>query len=312
MTRKPNRLKQSGSQQGRFRWWHIAVVITLIAGFFVLLEHLKSGYQRAVIQPATSVESSSSPAKTAPGYEQKPYTSVRPAPAGKSGAAAPRHLAGTVAVIVDDMGSSLNEARELLSINLPITFSIIPGLSHVKSVADAASSAGRDVMVHIPMEPLGYPKQRLESNGLLVSQSEDEITSRTVALLNAVPGAVGANNHMGSRFTELEEKMQPVIKVLKGKGLFFIDSRTTPRSIGYATAERLGVKAATRNVFLDNQQDVAAIKKQLYAAAGMARKKGGIIAICHPHAATIAALKEAMPELKLAGITFVSAKELVR
>jgi polysaccharide deacetylase 2 family uncharacterized protein YibQ len=167
-------------------------------------------------------------------------------------------------------------------------------------------------MVHLPMEPQGYPKQRLESNGLLVSHGEDEISARTLDLLNAVPYAKGANNHMGSRFTEQEEKMLPVLKVLKGRGQFFIDSRTTPRSTGFAVAERLGVKTAARNVFLDNQQDVAAIKKQLYSAAEMSRRKGGVIAICHPHAATIAALKEGMPELQRAGITFVSAGELVR
>jgi polysaccharide deacetylase 2 family uncharacterized protein YibQ len=117
---------------------------------------------------------------------------------------------------------------------------------------------------------------------------------------------------MGSRFTEQEEKMLPVLKVMKGRGQFFIDSRTTPRSTGYAVAERLGMRAGARNVFLDNEQDVAAIKKQLYAAAEMSRRRGGVIAIGHPHPATITALKEGMPELQRAGITFVSAGELVR
>jgi polysaccharide deacetylase 2 family uncharacterized protein YibQ len=210
------------------------------------------------------------------------------------------------------MGSSLSEAKELLSIDIPLTFSIIPGLPKAKSVAAAARSAGLEVMVHIPMEPKGYPKQRLEQNGLLVAQTEEEITARTVALLNAVPEADGANNHMGSRFTEQEEKMLPFLKVLKERGLFFVDSRTTPGSVGYATAERIGVKAASRNVFLDNDQDVETIKRQLYAAAEMSRNKGGVIAICHPHTSSIAALKGAMPELKRAGIKFVSVRELVR
>ncbi|NVN99205.1 MAG: divergent polysaccharide deacetylase family protein [Geobacteraceae bacterium] len=217
-----------------------------------------------------------------------------------------------MAVIVDDMGSSMGELKELVSINIPLTFAVIPGLAKSKAVAEAAHTAGRQVMVHLPMEPQGYPKQKLEANGLLISQSEDEIVSRTVDLINGVPHAIGANNHMGSRFTEHEEKMIPVLNVLRDKGLFFIDSRTSPKSKGLAVAERLGVKSGTRNVFLDNEQDVAAIKRQLVAAAEMAKRKGGVIAICHPHAATIAALKEAMPELQAGGITFVPAAELVR
>jgi polysaccharide deacetylase 2 family uncharacterized protein YibQ len=217
-----------------------------------------------------------------------------------------------MAIIVDDMGSSLKEAHELLSIDVPITFSIIPGLPKVKGVAEAAKASGRPVMIHIPMEPQGYPKQRLETNGLLVSYSADELASRTEDLLDAVPDAVGANNHMGSRFTEIEEKMSPVLTVLKKHGLFFIDSRTTPKSRGFELSRKMGIKSGTRNVFLDNEQDVGAIRKQLNSAAALARKRGGVIAICHPHPATIAALKEAVPELQKNGIRFVPAGELVR
>lgn len=310
MAKKPGRLKQTSNPVKSLRWWHVAAVIIVIAAMFFFLESLKSKYQK---ESTIKQSANESPVvQVMQEYLQKPYTTARTITPRKSAHIQPQHFSGAVAVIVDDMGSSLNEAKELLSINIPLTFSIIPGLPKVKSVADAAHSAGQEVMVHIPMEPLGYPKQRLESNGLLVSQTEGEISARTVSLISAVPHAKGANNHMGSRFTEQEEKMLPVLKVLKERGQYFIDSKTTPRSTGYAVAERLGVKAAARNVFLDNVQDVAAIKKQLYSAAEMSKRKGGVIAICHPHPATIAALKEAMPELQRSGISFVSAGELVR
>jgi polysaccharide deacetylase 2 family uncharacterized protein YibQ len=106
--------------------------------------------------------------------------------------------------------------------------------------------------------------------------------------------------------------MLPVLKVLKERGLFFVDSRTTPRSVGLAVAERLGVKSVARNVFLDNEQDIVEIKKQLRAAVQLSRSKGGVIAICHPHPATIQALKEALPELQSAGVSFIPVGELVR
>lgn len=310
MLKKNSKLKKSAPTAKPIRWWHIVLLCVLIAALFFILEKMKGNYQQEAVVMTAPAQSPLNPGGGA--YLQKTYTTVGTIPPRKPGHTPRKHLSGTLAIIVDDMGSSLNEARELLAINIPITFSLIPGLPKVKAVAELAESAGQDIMVHLPMEPQGYPERRLESNGLLVAQSEKEITARTVNLLAAVPQAKGANNHMGSFFTEHEEKMLPVLKVLQGRGLFFIDSLTTPHSKGSAVAASLGMKSAARNVFLDNEHDVAAIRKQLYVAAEMSRKKGGVIAICHPHAATIAALKEAMPELQRAGITFVSAGDLVR
>jgi len=297
----------------KFRWWHAVAVIGMIAAVFLLLERLKSGHRPATevaLPPSTQLQQ---PQAVLPDYGQKNYTSAHALPPAKKGAHRTLAGKGTVAIIIDDMGSSQQEARQLLAINIPLTFAIIPGLPKATAVAQAAAAAGMKVMVHLPMEPQGYPQQRLEANGLLVAYSAEEIAARTEALLAAVPAAVGANNHMGSRFTEDEEKMLPVLQVLKARGLFFVDSRTSPRSTGFALAGRLGVKTATRNVFLDNEQDVAAIRRQLYAAAEMARRKGGgVIAICHPHPATIKALQETLPELQKSGINFVAAGDIVR
>ena len=225
---------------------------------------------------------------------------------------APRRKAGpgSVAIIIDDMGSSMREVQALLSIGLPLTFSVIPSLARAKAVAEAAHGAGAEVMVHMPMEPEGYPKQRMESIGLLVSMANPAIVERVNGYFLTVPFAVGANNHMGSRFTQSGEKMEVVLKVLKGKGVFFVDSRTSPDSVGIRTAQAMGLRCGTRQVFLDNVQSEAAIGKQLAEAVGIARKKGSAIAICHPHPATIRALKALMPGLAREGITFVHASAL--
>jgi polysaccharide deacetylase 2 family uncharacterized protein YibQ len=210
------------------------------------------------------------------------------------------------------MGSSVQEVNALMAIKLPLTFSIIPGLAKGKEVAHAAHANGYLVMIHIPMEPQGYPKQRMEQNGLLLSQSDAEIQRRLNSFMQAVPYAAGANNHMGSRFTEDKAKMGTVLGLLKGKGLFFIDSRTTPHSVGYSLAREMGIETASRNVFIDNVQDVGAIKGQLEQLAEMARHKGAAIGICHPHKTTIIALTQLLPELHRSGINFVFARELVR
>lgn len=255
-----------------------------------------------------------------PSGVQKPYSSsaVRAAiPPSATAMAreerrAKRQGQGIVAIIVDDMGNSMEEANSLLNINLPLTFSIIPGLPKAKAVATAAHGKGREVMVHIPMEPKEYEKKPFEKNGLLLRQSDEEIVRRLNDYFLTVPYAVGANNHMGSRFTEDRGKMGTVLGVLKGKGMFFIDSKTTPGSVGDKLAREMGVETAARSVFLDNVQDVAAIRKQLDQVADAARKHGSAIAICHPHRATIQALAVTMPELQKKGITFVYASEIVR
>ena len=219
--------------------------------------------------------------------------------------------AGSVAIVIDDMGASLQELTDLTSLNVPLTFSVIPQLPHATEVAETAHNRGYEVMVHLPMEPKGYPQRRLEKNGLLLSLSDEEIDRQVRRYLQLVPHAAGANNHMGSRFTEDSAKMLPVMLVLKQKRLYFLDSKTTPLSVGYSLAHEVGVKSVSRNVFLDNVQEVGAIRVQLQQAAQIARKRGYAIAICHPHKATIEALSQVLPGLKAEGITFVKLSQVV-
>lgn len=217
-----------------------------------------------------------------------------------------------LAIVIDDMGSSMSEARSLAAIGVPLTFSIIPGLQKSREVAAFAVSGGIETMIHMPMQSKGWPARRLESNGLLVSMEDDELRERVAGYMRDLPGAVGANNHTGSEFTEHADKMRSVLETLAGKGLFFVDSVTTPQSAGIRLARELGMKNARRNVFLDNEQVPGYILGQLGQAARMAKKNGSAIAICHPHPATIAALASALPGLTGQGVTLVPASKLVR
>lgn len=289
------------------------IVAILIALAFLLLEMVKRSAPVKVTEQPVSVERHKMPARPEEGaIVQHPYTTaIKPPPP----AAHPRKREagpGSVAIIVDDMGSSVQEVKELMAIKLPLTFSIIPGLAKGKEVAQAAHANGYPVMIHVPMEPQGYPQQRMEQNGLLLSQSDAEIQRRLNGYIQAVPFASGANNHMGSRFTEDKAKMGTVLGLLKEKGLFFIDSKTTSHSVGYSLAREMGIETASRNVFIDNVQNVDAIKVQLEQLAEMARNKGTAIGICHPHKTTIIALTALLPELQKSGITFVYARDLVR
>jgi polysaccharide deacetylase 2 family uncharacterized protein YibQ len=217
-----------------------------------------------------------------------------------------------LAIIIDDMGSSISQARQLAAIKVPLTFAVIPGFSSDKEVAGYAASQKIETMIHIPMQSKGWPTQRLEANGLLVSMDSDEIEKRVSGFVQRFPLAVGVNNHMGSEFTEQEEKMIVVLETLKKNDLFFVDSVTSPASVGMNVALRVGVKAARRNVFLDNQQDRSYILEQLNQAVKLARKNGSAIAICHPHPATIAVLVSALPGLADKGVQLVPVSHLVK
>jgi len=261
--------------------------------------------------PATQVvpEKPKKPEKPAPVHKKYTTAAVRPRvemPTLPTGTA-------TVALIIDDMGTSVSEVEELMSIGIPMTFSVIPGLRQARAVAETAHDAGYQVMLHIPMQPKDYPQRRLEGNGLLLSHDGDEIGRRMSGYFSQVPYAVGANNHMGSGFTEDREKMGTVLRILRDKKMFFVDSMTTPKSVGLNLSREMGLQAAARTApFIDNSDDVAAIKAQLDALARTALKRGSAIGICHPHRATIRALKEELPLLRNRGIRFVAASKLVR
>ncbi len=218
---------------------------------------------------------------------------------------------GRLAIIIDDMGANLADARNLSSIGVPLTFAIIPGLRNSREVAAYAVSNNIPVMIHMPMQSKGWPERRLEANGLLVSMDDTALRKQIELYLRDIPRAVGANNHMGSEFTEDNERMRVVLSMLKGRGLFFVDSVTSSRSVAYSLARQMGVRTAKRNVFLDNEQNREYILGQLNQAVRVARANGSVIAICHPHPATIKALAEALPTLKQQGITLVTVSQLV-
>ena len=126
-----------------------------------------------------------------------------------------------IAIIVDDLGRDLHAVRSLLAIDLNLTMAIMPEELHTRESAELSHGAGREILVHMPMEPDSYPKNNPGPGALLLGQDQAEIKSRVLNMFVKVPYAVGANNHMGSRFTQYPEGMQTVIEVMKEGGWFF-------------------------------------------------------------------------------------------
>jgi len=223
----------------------------------------------------------------------------------------PTKARARAAIIMDDLGRDLETARDLLAIDLQVTFAILPGEAYAAKVAALAHREGREVMIHIPMEPQSYPATNPGADALLLGQSPEEIRRRFQGFVERVPHAVGGNNHMGSRFTEYREGMEVVLAAMKEAGLFFVDSRTTGHSVAFAEARRAGVPAAARDIFLDNEQDVEKISREIHKLAVLAGRRGQAVGICHPYAQTLEALRREAPYLKQQGIEIVPVSQLL-
>ncbi len=216
-----------------------------------------------------------------------------------------------VAIIMDDLGRSLQQARTLLSFPQKVTFAILPDEEHAGKIAELGHAAGREIMLHVPMEPQGYPAVNPGSEALFVQYDDAEIRRRFDLLLARIPHATGVNNHMGSRFTEDARALAPVMESLKEKGLFFVDSLTTGRSKVALVANLQGVPTIERDVFLDNVADVTAIGREIRRLEDRARRQGMAVGICHPYPETLEALRRELPGLTARGVRVVPVSVLL-
>lgn len=215
------------------------------------------------------------------------------------------------AIVIDDLGEDLEAARRLLHLPYPLTFSVLPYLRHSVETAEEAHQAGREVMLHLPMQPEpGTPVS--PGQGEIKRGMRSEEVGRTLrADLAAVPYATGVNNHMGSRATADAALMTTVMEALEERRLYFVDSRTTAASVALEAARRARLPAFYRSVFLDDRESVAYSLGQLREFRRVVEEQGVAIAIGHPHATTLAALAQFLPELERDNIQLVPASELV-
>ena len=150
---------------------------------------------------------------------------------------------------------------------------------------------------------------------MLVGLGDDELKRRVDWGLARFSGFIGINNHMGSRFTQDEAGMRVVMQELSSRGLLFLDSRTIPNSVGERVASEMGVPHVGRDVFLDDQLTLLggdSVARQLALAERIATKRGYVIAIGHPHPATVAVLQKWMAEAKQRGFILVPLSAVAR
>ncbi len=213
------------------------------------------------------------------------------------------------AIIVDDVGLNQAALNQLLALKMELTFSVLPYAPGASQVARKILGQNHELWLHLPMEPLGGISPGPDA--LLVSMSRNELERLTAEAIARVPGAVGVNNHMGSKLTQNALALAGPMQVIKSHNLLFIDSVTSPKSVAEAVAKETGIMSGRRDIFLDHEVREEAIARQIEKLINLAKAKGFAIAICHPHPATIAALKQMQARLGQS-LELVPASQLVR
>jgi len=195
-------------------------------------------------------------------------------------------------IVIDDVGENLAVLKGLLKLNLPLVYAVWPMGSHTTESVRLIHKAEHDLIIHYPMEPKAYPKVDPGPGALFTSMKAGKIRKTMEKYMAMVPGAIGANNHMGSRFTESGPGMRVALSTFKKHGLFFLDSMTTPKSVARSVAQKIKIPFYKRDVFLDNVKEVPAIIHQLRKAERIAKRRGRAIAIGHNYAVTLSALRQ--------------------
>jgi uncharacterized protein len=265
--------------------------------------------QQAMTPPPVPVPPPPAPA---PAVAPAPHPAPQSSPPWRRFAApaGPEDVKPMIAIVIDDMGLDRHHSAEVAELPAPLTLSYMTYAEDLPAQTEAARHRGHEIMLHVPMEPLAAHVDP-GPNALRVSLDDAEIRKRLDWGLGRVDGIVGINNHMGSRFTESAPGMTVVMSVLHERGLFFLDSRTTPRSVGVALAQEAGVPHAARDIFLDDTMTDPAVASELAKTEAVARRTGIAVAIGHPHPSTIEELRRWLPEAEAHGFRLVPMSAII-
>ena len=233
---------------------------------------------------------------------------ITPLPKAEAASAKPGRP--QLAIVVDDLGNDRAQADALFRLSYTLTISVLPHEANSSEIAEEAHRRGYQVMLHLPMATkAGGMEEAIE---LHPGMGAAEVEKTFAGMLDTVPYAAGVNNHEGSLGTADQKLMEELMPLLRQRDLFFIDSRTTVATVAETEARAAGVATTRRNVFLDDEESVPAIRKQFELAIRDAREKGSALAIGHPHPETLEVLNDMLPEAERRGVQLVFASDLAR
>jgi polysaccharide deacetylase 2 family uncharacterized protein YibQ len=198
-----------------------------------------------------------------------------------------------LAIVIDDIGRDMRSLHHLLSLPFDLSFGILPHAPFTKQSIEAIRQKGREYFIHLPMLPLEPAKITDEA---VVLGRDGPLEEALEACLERVPSAAGASNHMGSLFSQQPLAVERVLRRLKQKSMWFLDSRTTEKSQFCRLAQLQGIPCIERDVFLDDPASTTTVQSTLWASIRLAKQKGWAVAIGHPLHATLRALEQGLRE----------------
>jgi len=221
---------------------------------------------------------------------------------------------GFLTIVIDDFGYCGEGTNEILTLPMPFTAAIMPFLECSASDYQKAVAAGKETMIHMPMESKAGHRAWVGEKGIFCTMSDEEIQARVREALEIFPTAVALNNHMGSAIMEDKRCLGAVLDVVKERDMVFLDSMTTPNSVAVEVSQAREVQLLRRNVFLDSTNDIEVVKQRLRQAGEVALQEGFAIAIGHvgPEGGNITAqaIRDVAPELVEKGVTFLTVAEM--
>ncbi|RMG27982.1 MAG: divergent polysaccharide deacetylase family protein [Gammaproteobacteria bacterium] len=226
--------------------------------------------------------------------------------AGSARAEAPPRIA----ILIDDLGRVLDAGRAVIDLPGPVACAFLPYAPHTATLAREAHAAGKEVLLHLPMQSAA--ERPLDRGGLTLDMTRTALLHTLADDLARVPYAVGVNNHMGSLLTRHPGHMTWLMQELHRRGLFFIDSRTTPFTVARRMAFEQHLPSRRRDVFLDPAPGAAEVEREFHRLLALARRRGSALAIGHPRPETIRILARELPRLQAEGIRLVPVGVLVQ
>ncbi len=216
-----------------------------------------------------------------------------------------------IAIIIDDLGYGLDDGRRAIDLPGPIAFAILPWTPRGSELASLAHAKGREVLLHLPLESVD-PTGPVEPRSITLDTSREAFGAAFASAMATVPFAVGVSNHQGSLLTRHPGHMAWLMQEIRNReALFFIDSYTTRHSVALQLAAEEGVPAVRRDVFLDHERSVAAVRLEMARLKAKAKKNGHAVAIGHPFPETLEVLESELPLLEEQGFELVTLSELL-
>lgn len=214
-----------------------------------------------------------------------------------------------IAFVIDDLGNRRRNEKLLRSLGSQVTYAILPKVPYSTFFSHLSKETGAQVILHQPMESeIG---KNPGPGQVKIEMTDEEIRFILAENLAMMPEHIGINNHMGSLGSADHRLMEVILKELKIRGMFFLDSHTTPHFVSRSIAEKMDFPVLMRDVFLDNVDEPGYIRNQLNEVRSLARRKGHVIAIGHDRVNTLSVLLDEIPKMEKEGFQVVFLSELV-